>query len=198
MPLEEKPAKAEIIDAAETPERKLDNPNGSAEVLDINGTDRLMLTGKIKSLKIGSVNGEAVIDATRLEAEEIILAGSLNGSTSIKLNTSGGKVRIVRQVGGAVRLSIHAPGGEVLFAGEEDAGLTGGSMIDVTAKRLDIQCLMNGGTKLDATLATGGSLRTGLMDGGAAVRYKPASGNDSDLQIETGELRGGASVKAAK
>ena len=148
--------------------------------------------------KITQEDAAAVIDATRLEAEEIILAGSLNGSTSIKLNTSGGKVRIVRQVGGAVRLSIHAPGGEVLFTGEEDAGLTGGSMIDVTAKRLDVQCLMNGGTKLDATLTKGGSLRTGLMDGGATVRYKPASGNDSDLRIETGELRGGSSVKPAK
>lgn len=188
----------EFINVFETPERKLNNPTGTAEVLELNAKDRLVLTGKVKVLKIGLVDGEAVLDASGLDVEEIVFTENVNGSAVVKLNAPGGRVRITRQINGSARLTIHAPGGEVVFAGEDDACLNGGSVVAVTAKRVDIQCLMNGGTRVEATLTSGGSLRTRVMDGGAAVRYKPSAGNETELKIETGELRGGATVRPTK
>jgi len=190
--------KVELVSVFDTPEKKLNNPTGTAEVLELSGTDHLVLTGKVKVLKIGQVNGEAVLDAAGLDVEEIVFTENVNGSAVVKLNAPGGKVRITRQINGSARLTIHAPGGDVVFSGDDDAGLTGGSVVAVTAKRVEIQCLMNGGTKVEATLTAGGSLRTRVMDGGAAVRYKPASADQTELKIETGELRGGATVQPGK
>ena len=196
MPLP--PPKVEIIDPVETPEKKLNDPNGEAEVLSLNGMEQLVLTGKIKVLRIGPLNGKALLDATGLDVEEIVFTGALSGSSEVKVNAPNGKVRVTKQINGAAKLRIYAPDGEVTFAGEEEATLTEGSLVELTAKRVDIQSLMNGGTRVEVTLTTGGSLRTGVMDGGATVRYRAAVGNQSELKIETGELRGGASVKPAK
>jgi len=186
-----------LLDPFDGPERKLDLPNGTAEVADLNGEDKLTLTGKVKVLKIGPVNGSAVIDASALEVDEIELTGDINGGTVVKLNSAGGRITIAGHVNGSAKLTIHAPGGEVVFAGGDDTQVTGGTVVTITAKRLDFRSQLSGGTRIDATLTKGGSLRTRVMDGGATLRYKAASHNDPELKVETGESRGGASVKPA-
>jgi hypothetical protein len=190
-----KPApRVEIVGAFDGPNRVFDLPDGTVEVTDLDGGDKLALTGKVKTLRIGALNGEAVLDASQLGAEEIVLAGDINGSTVLKVSAPGGKVVIAGSVNGSAKLTIHAPGGEVVVAGE-NANVTGGTTLVITAKRADFRALLNGGTRVDVTLTVGGSLRTAKMDGGATVRYKPTSTADPVPAIETGELRGGATVK---
>jgi hypothetical protein len=192
-----KPApRVEIVGAFDGPKRAFNLPNGTVEVTDLDGEDKLALTGKVKTLRIGALNGEAVLDASQLDAEEIVLAGDINGSTVLKVSAPNGRVVIAGSVNGSARLTIQAPGGEVVVAGE-NANLTGGTTMVITAKRADFRALLNGGTRVDVTLTSGGSLRTAKMDGGATVRYKPASTTDPVSTIETGELRGGATVKPA-
>jgi len=190
-----KPAqRVEIVGAFDGPKRAFNLPNGTVEVTDLDGEDKLALTGKVKTLRIGAINGEAVLDASQLDAEEIVLAGDINGSTVVKVNAPNGRVVIAGSVNGSARLTIQAPGGEVVLAGE-NANLTGGTTMVITAKRADFRALLNGGTRVDVTLTSGGSLRTAKMDGGATVRYKPTFATDPVPTIEIGELRGGATVK---
>gem|GEM_PF-4820768 len=187
----------EKINAFDGLEHKLDLPDGIAEIQDLNGEERLILTGKVKVLKLGHIAGASQIDASKLEVGEIIFTANIDGSAEVKLNAPAGKVTMSHQVDGSAKLTIHAPGGEVIFRGE-DGHITGGTRLTITAKRVDFQSDLTGGTHIDATLTKGGSLRTRRMTEGATVRYQLADASDPEPKIETGELSGGASVKPKK
>jgi hypothetical protein len=186
----------EFVGPFDGPNRAFDLPNGTVEVGDLNGDERLTLAGKVKTLRVGGLNGEVVLDASKLEASEVVIGGDINGGTVLKLNAPGGRVVIAGSVNGSAKLTIHAPGGEVVVEGE-GANVTGGTVVVVTARRVDLRALVNGGARVEATLTAGGSLRAARMDGGAAVRYKPAKAGGPAPVVETGDLRGGATVKPA-
>ncbi len=82
------------IDPKIAPKRDFDNPDDTATLPDLATGDRVTLTGKLRVLKIGSVNGKASIDATGLVAEEIVISGDLNGEAVVQLNAPNGKVTI--------------------------------------------------------------------------------------------------------
>ncbi len=160
---------------------------------DLRSEDRVTLTGKVHTLKIGSVNGKATLDASGLDAEEVIIGGDLNESAVVKLNAPKGKVTISGFVVGSAKLTINAPGGDVIVSANSGR-LDNGSEVTVTAKRLDIRGPMLGGTKLSATLTAGGSLKFALMDGGATITYRKAAATDPALVVEKGKIRGGAKL----
>lgn len=188
------PVKVITIDPA-AGDRKLDAPDGTAELLPLDGDTRLTLTGRVKVLRVGSVNGHTLLDTTGLVADEVVFTDDLNGSPTITVK-AGVRVRVEKVVEGAVNLTADASGGEIVFA--EKGEVRGGAVLTLTAKRVDAQALLGGGSKLGVTLTSGGSLRTRLMDEGATIEYRAASGNTDKLTIETGDLRGGAKVMSAK
>ncbi len=188
------PVKVITIDPA-AGDRKLDAPDGIAEILPLDGDTRLTLTGRVKVLRVGAVNGNTLLDTTGLVADEVVFVGDLNGSPTITVK-AGVRVRVEKVVEGAVNLTADAGGGEIVFA--EKGEVRGGAVLALTAKRVDAQALIGGGAKVGVTLTSGGSLRTRLMGEGATVEYKAACGNADKLTIETGELRGGAKVVPAK
>jgi hypothetical protein len=182
------------INLREVREQKLDRPRGIVAVADMNLDDRLTLTGRVRLLKIGTVGGKAVLDASGLEAEEVVITGDLNKNAVVKLNAPGGRVTISGHVTGNARLAVNAPGGEVI-APADPARFDHGCEVTVVAKRVEIGGLMTGGSKLLVTLTAGGSLKLGRMDDEATVIYKRSAPTDPAPTVETGELRGGAKVQ---
>jgi hypothetical protein len=182
------------VDPKIAPKRHFDHPDDTAALPDLNTGDRVTLTGRVRVLKLGSVNGKSVLDASGLVAEEVIITGDVDRDAQVFLNAPNGKVTVGGYVTGASKLTILAPGGEVVVAGS--GRLSGCPVATVTAKRLEVKCPMSGTARISATLTAGGSLKLGLMEDGATVTYRKAAANDPPLTVEKGEMRGSAKVIA--
>jgi hypothetical protein len=182
------------VDPRIAPKRHFDHPDDTAALPDLNSGDRVTLTGKVRVLRLGSVNGKGVLDASGLVAEEIVITGDLNNESQVLLNAPNGTVTVGGYVTGASKLTIAAPGGEVTVAGS--GRVSGGALVTVTAKRLEIKCPLSGNARANVTLTAPGALKLGLMEEGATVTYKKSAANDPAPTIEKGNIRGGAKVIA--
>lgn len=174
--------------------RHFDHPDDTAALPDLNSGARVVLTGRVRALRIGSVHGGASIDASGLVAEEVVITGDLNGDAVVTLNAPSGKVTIGGYVVGNAKLTVAAPGGEVVLA--SSGRVTGNSVVAVTAKRVEAAGTVTGNARLHATLTAGGSLRLSTVEEGATVTYKKAAASDPPLAVEKGAVRGGAKVFA--
>jgi hypothetical protein len=183
------------IDPRIQPKRHFDQPDDIAALPDLNSGDRVTITGRLRALRIGSVNGQATLDASGLVAEEIVISGDLTSDAVVKLSAPGGTVTIGGHVAGASRLTVIAPGGRVVVRAE-GGRLFGTSVTTVTAKRLDFLGKMRGSARLSVTLTAGGSLKLTLTEEGATVTYRRAAPADPPLKVEKGVVRGGARVIA--
>lgn len=180
------------VDPKIEPKRHFDHPDDTARLPDLNSGDRVILTGKVRVLKLGSVNGKGVLDASGLVAEEVIITGDLNNEAQVLVHAPNGIVTVGGYVTGASKLTIAAPGGEVIVAGS--GRLSGGPLVTVTAERLEVKCPMSGNARVNVTLTAPGALKLGLMEEGATVTYKKAGANDPPPTVEKGLIRGGAKV----
>ncbi len=180
------------VDPKIAPQRHFDHPDDTAALPDLNSGDRVTLTGRVRILRLGSVNGKGALDASGLVAEEVVITGDLNGEALVLVNAPNGKVTVGGYVIGAAKLTIVAPGGEVVVA--HTGRVTGGATMTVTAKRLEVNCPLSGGAKVNVTLTAGGSLKLKRAEEGATVTYKKATASDPPPTIAKGELHGGAKV----
>jgi hypothetical protein len=178
------------------PKRHFDNPDDTAALPDLNSNDRVVLTGRVRVLQIGSVNGKGSVDASGLVAEEVKITGDLNSDAVVIVNTPGGKVMLGGFVAGSSKLTIRAPGGTVAL--EKSGRCTGGSTVTITAKRFEAIGLLTGGTKVNITFTAGGSLKLTRAEEGATVTYKKNAPTDPAPVIEKGDVRGGAKVLEGK
>lgn len=176
--------------------RHFDQPDDTAALTDVNTNDRVVLTGRLRGLRIGSVNGKGSIDASRLVAEEVVITGDLNSEAVVKLNAPGGKVTVGGFVSGASKLTVTAPGGEVLIA--NSARVSGASVLTITARRLESRGRVSGAARVNVTLTAGGSLKLTTTDDRASVTWRKAMPNDPRPAVEKGDLRNEAKVVEVK
>src|SRR5262249_53375648 len=117
---------------------KINDPDGEFVQPTINGGKTIVLLGVVKTLKIAGLNEKSTLDATRLEAEEIIFTGHINGGSKALLGKSqrltvrdindrstldasslGAKlIDVDGAINGISSIKLHAPGGMVEFRGE--------------------------------------------------------------------------------
>ena len=98
------------VDPKIAPQRHFDHPDDTAALPDLNTNDRVVLTGRVRALRLGSVNGNGSVDASGLVAEEVIITGDLNGEATVTVNAPNGKVALGGYVAGASKLTIRAAG----------------------------------------------------------------------------------------
>ena len=190
------PQRTIVIDPFDDPVRHLDAPDGVAEVVELNGGDHLTLTGRVKVLTLNAVNGSVRVDASGLVAEEVVLAGDIDGNCDFKFNAPNGKVTIRRALVGSCTLTVTAPGGAVTLA--EGGRIGGGVTVTLTSKTVDAQGPIGEGARVNTTLTTGGAIRVAAVGGGAVVTYKRAAAGDPEPKVERGERRGGNRVVEVK
>jgi hypothetical protein len=123
-----------------------------------------------------------------------VITGDLNNEARVTVNAPRGKVTVGGYVAGTSKLTVAAPGGEVVVA--SSGRVAGGATVTVVAKRLEVNCPLSGGAKVNVTLSAGGSLKLKLTEEGATVTYRKAAPADPPPAIEKGEVRGGARVVA--
>ena len=183
------------VDPKIAPKRHFDQPDDTAALPDLNTSDRVVLTGRVRGLRIGSVNGNGEIDASGLVAEEVVITGDLNGGAVVVLNAPNGKVALGGHIGGAAKLTVTAAGGEVVLLAAAGR-VTGGATATITAKRLDLAGKVRGQAKLNATLTTGGALNFASVEENATVTYQRGAATDPPLRVQIGAIGDGAKVLA--
>jgi hypothetical protein len=176
-------------------ETQLDDPAGEFVVDSLLNGKTLKLTGKVKRLKIGQVNGRAMLDAAQLEAQEIIVLQGIFNDSTVKLNAPNGSVEFRGQLNGRVKVFVTAPNGTVTFKANA-AQITSEAKVTVTAGSIECNDLIHGwNTQLTATLTNGGQLLLKEIANGSKVQYKKANPKDPELKIEPGIIRDQAELK---
>jgi len=184
--------------------RTIENPAGEYALEALNAGAQVRLRGKVKTLRIGPVNGESTLDASGLEVRQVILVGEINGGSTVKLEAQDGSVEFRGAVNGRSKVDVDAPGGKVTFlkapgAGQAGAEISGDSKITIRAKDVDFQCPIGGSeTRVTVVLTRGGSLRFTEIGGRSRLLYRRAELKDPEPIVTRGTIRGQAEVKKAE
>ena len=102
---------------------KLNDAAGEFAVKTMNRGQELKLIGKIKTLTIAGANGNSVLDATELVAEEILITGHINSGSKVLLGKAHVlKLRDVNDKSLVDASSLEAR--EILLAGAVNSGST--------------------------------------------------------------------------
>jgi hypothetical protein len=167
-------------------ETLLNDPNGEYVLPGLQDGKMLKLMGKVKRLRItAQLTGRSSLDASQLEAQEIILEHGIYNEATVKFNAPKGTVELRSQVSGKANLSINAPLGTVTFKN----AVSNDSKLTLTAGRLDFQERIANNVQIDATLTAGGQLKFKEISINSKVRYKKADPADPDLEVVPGEIR---------
>ena len=199
-PRQKSPAPVIFIDPRHernsTIEKRITNPLVVVAIPDLFGDSRVILTGKASVLKIGTVSTNALLDASGLEVDEILITGDITGNATVKLHAPGGKVTLGGFVTGCARLTIDAPEGTVIA--EKTGKLGDIATATITAREVELNAPATGSVRISITLTRGGFLKAALMEHGAQITYKKSRASDPEPKIETGELRNGTMVTHEK
>ena len=177
-------------------EVKLSDPKGLYAVESVNSADRYVISGKIKTLQIGDINGQGAVVTKDLDAREIVVAGAINGEGVLRLDVPDASVTFLRSFNGASRIRVYAPGGKVVLGSDDkslrDSGnVLGSSNVTIVARDVDLRGVLDGGSRVKVTLTKGGSLRFSKIAGGAHLYYRKAESGDPELKIDRGGIIGG-------
>jgi hypothetical protein len=165
------------------------------------GQTELTLRGKVKTLRVGAIDGKAVLDASGLEAEEVLFEGRIGGGSTVKVNAPGGRVQFKSKVEGGSRVEVHAPDGSVSFrlptsAVKDGSKIDGDSQVNVTARDAYFRGMVNGpATQVQVTLTKGGWLRFEEVSGGARLHYRKADPEDPQPDLHPGSVHSGGEFK---
>jgi hypothetical protein len=152
-------------------QRRVFLPDGEYRVEDLKNGDRVMLSGKVRSLRVGLVESGSTLDATELEAQEIVLNRKIDGRSTVRL---------------------WAPAGTVAFLDRID----GNSLVSIIARKVDFRGIIGGSTtQVQVALTRGGLLRFHGLDGQVRLHYQKAHADDPEPRVEPGWVRGGARLK---
>ena len=192
--------RADIPPDQDLPDRGMDveinAPRGRHTIEPVAGNDSFKLSGTVKKLTIAGVHDQGVLITEKLAAEEVVVAGSVNGSGTLKLDVPGGAVTFLGSLDGAAKVRVNAPGGKVT-CGPVDQSPRGGGIIvgsanvTIIARDVDLRGVVDGGARVTVTLTEGGSLRFSRIAGGAHVHYRKAKPGDGDPKIERGNITAG-------
>ena len=128
---------------------KLNDPDGQFDIKPINGGEKIIVQGKIKTLTVAGLNDKSILDATLLDAGEILFTGNLNSGSTVLLGKAGKlrlrdvndhstvdgpelgakEIEIAGAINGGSSLKLHAPAGGVQFLGD----VNDGAGIDIAA-----------------------------------------------------------------
>ena len=176
--------------------QKLTDPAAEFNVPPLAQDELLKLTGRVKCLRVSSMDGSAMLDASELDADEIIVTGPIDGGTSLRLSAPQGRVALTGIVAGGTKVEIQAGDGVVVLGTDAQNSIFGGAHLNITTRELNLQGAASGGAEIAVNFTKGGSLRFAQLNEGAHVVFQKQNASDPDPRIEAGTITGGASVRS--
>jgi hypothetical protein len=152
-------------------EVRLDRPDGTCTLGALRGGSRMKLTGRVRTLRVGAVDAGSLLDASGLEAREVVFTDRVGGRSTVKL---------------------RAPGGTVEFHDRVD----GDAQVFVTARAVEFRGVIKGRrTHVLVTLTRGGRLRFREIAGSTRLHYRKAAPGDPEPRVEAGAVTGRAELE---
>jgi hypothetical protein len=150
---------------------EVDEPSGEYTLaLPMQQGDQIVLKGKVGTLKIGSIEAGATLDAAQLEASTIVHTGKIDGGAKVNLNAPFGTITMGKIDGGA-RVSIN---GRFIVL---PVGVSGTN------------------TQVRATIGRAGSLKVASVQGTAVVEYAVLYSGWSPPDVAVGPVASGAAFR---
>jgi hypothetical protein len=152
----------------------LDDPAAVHTVPSLKKGERLVLRGKVKTLRIEGLDAGAILDASALQVQNVFVSGKIDSRSTLKVNAPDGVVLVAGAINGQSAVEIHAPGGEVKFSRSGNA-IDGGSTVTVAGRNVELRGDVNGiETKVTVNIPGTGSLKVAAVRGIARVEYRVA------------------------
>lgn len=183
---------------AAPPAMKIDNPGGmTAPVVRPGGS--LVLRGRVRTLQVGGLESGATLDASDLEAEEVVVVGKIDGGSKLWVKAPNGRVTFRARIDGRSRVEIDARGGSVAFVPEaaaDGAKIDGGAQVQITARSVRLDGTIGGaGTRVAVSITAGGSLAFRELVGPSRLEYGTADPEDPEPSVTRGKVAAPAVVK---
>jgi hypothetical protein len=180
-------------------EMRLDNPDGESTPV-VKPGGNMVLRGRVKVLRVPGLESGAVLDASELEAAEVIVAGKIDGGSRLWVKAPNGRVTFQGRIDSRATVDVQAPGGTVTFANpttvaRDGSKIDGGAVAEVTARVVEFHGRITGdGTRVVVSLTAGGRLAFAEIDGLARLEYRKADPDDPDPAVSWGTVRAPAVV----
>jgi hypothetical protein len=180
--------------------RRIDEPDADYRVAPLAGGSVVVLNGRVRTLFIEGLDTRSTLDASGLQAKEIIVSGKIDGRSTVRLNAPGGRIEVHGKTEGDSRVEIVATGGTIVFsdpATPQSPGskIDGNAQVFLTAKTVDLRGILNGTeTRVVVTLTDGGTLRFKEIAGAALLCYRKNAPGDPAPRIEAGVIQGAAQL----
>ena len=195
------PASVDAADATEptdSPEvknatiTKIDKPDGEYVVDALNAGKIVRLSGKVKKLTVGPMDGGSRLDAAALEVQDVVFTGPINGKSYVKVRASGGSIEFRGEISGQSTVWAYATEGKVSFGSPSNraaSAVNGDSRIHITAREVLFWGTVNGGsTNIITRLTKGGKLLFTELTGGVRLSCRKVAKSDPELVIEQGKI----------
>jgi hypothetical protein len=182
---------------AAPPAMKLDNPGGVAEPT-VRPGGNLVLRGKVRLLRVSGLESGATLDASDLEAEEVVVVGKIDGASKLWVKAPNGRVTFRARIDGRSRVGVEAPGGSVAFVPEgaaDGAKIDGGAQVEIKAKSVRLGTIGGDGTRVVVSITAGGSLAFREVVGPSRLEYGTADPEDPEPSVTRGKVASPAVVK---
>ena len=114
---------------------QVDHPNAEYTPLVRPGAT-VTLKGRAKRLKVPALEAGAVLDASELEVEDVIVFGKIDGGSRLRIGSVHKRVTFQAKIDGRSTVEVVAPTAMVMFLdvkGRDVTGIAGGSVVRVTA-----------------------------------------------------------------
>jgi hypothetical protein len=158
----------------------------------------LVLRGKVRVLRVAGLEAGAVLDASDLEADEVIVNGKIDGGSRLWVKAPNGRVTFRARIDGRSRVGVNAPGGWVAFSPEaaDGAKIDGGAQVSITGKAVRLDGTIGGsGTKVSVSITAGGSLVFRELVGPSRLEYGTADPDDPEPSVTAGRVAPPAVLK---
>jgi hypothetical protein len=160
---------------------QFDDPEAVHTVPDLKKGERMVLRGRVKTLRVNRLDSGAILDASGLRADSVHIGGKIDGQSTLRVKAPDGVVTVTAAVGGNSVIHIDAPGGEVKFTRRGDA-IDGGSSVTITGRNVELRGDVNGiETKVAINIPGTGSLKVAAVRGIATVEYRVAGEGTPDV-----------------
>lgn len=147
----------------------LDNPDGDTKSV-VRPGGHLVLTGKVRRLVVPGLKAGAVLDASQLDAAEVVVEGPIDGGSRLVARTGSGTVSVRGRV-------------------------EGGSVVDVSGRLVSFEQPIGGvNTRVTVTLGSGGVVSYAAVGGSARLEYRRANPADPPVRPAGGAVTAPAVV----
>jgi hypothetical protein len=175
------------------------NADGSWTLSRLDSRTQVKLRGSTGTLRVLGVRGGSSLDASKLDAREVIIDGEIDGRSSVKLLAPHGRIEFRGRVSGQSQINVTAQDGTVIFGDpasrENRTIIEGACRLMIITRELNLAgTVTGGGTHVTVGFLPEGILKFRELAGSARLDYRRADASLPETVVEAGKVTGNAKL----